>query len=106
MSRNRNQNKKKSKIQVTQGQVHVCATFNNTIITVTDTNGNTLSWSSAGNVGFKGSRKSTVQDVKLPYVHFPELVCVYDLSQILHQFHITDAVHQRNVVSKLCVLFW
>jgi len=39
--------------------VHVAATFNNTIVTVTDMDGNTITWSSAGSVGFKGSRKST-----------------------------------------------
>jgi small subunit ribosomal protein S11 len=38
---------------------HILATFNNTIITLTDKNGNTISWSSAGKMGFKGSRKST-----------------------------------------------
>ena len=41
------------------GQVHIKSTFNNTIVTITDLQGNTLSWASAGNVGFKGSRKST-----------------------------------------------
>jgi small subunit ribosomal protein S11 len=41
------------------GQVHIHATFNNTIITVTDTQGNTVCWGSAGSAGFKGSRKST-----------------------------------------------
>ncbi len=51
--------RKRAKVQIPEGQVHIRATFNNTIVTVTDTNGNTLSWSSAGNAGFKGSRKST-----------------------------------------------
>ena len=41
------------------GVAHVNATFNNTIITITDPKGNTISWSSAGSEGFKGSRKST-----------------------------------------------
>ena len=41
------------------GQVHVFASFNNTIVTVTDPEGNTISWGSAGSAGFKGSRKST-----------------------------------------------
>ena len=49
--------RKKRNVQV--GVAHVHSTFNNTIITITDTNGNTLSWSSAGARGFKGSRKST-----------------------------------------------
>ncbi|HVF26180.1 MAG TPA: 30S ribosomal protein S11 [Anaerolineales bacterium] len=41
------------------GQVHIFASFNNTIVTVTDTEGNTVAWGSAGSAGFKGSRKST-----------------------------------------------
>ncbi len=44
---------------VPQGQAHIHATFNNTIITITDVKGNTIAWASAGNSGFKGSRKST-----------------------------------------------
>ena len=42
-----------------RGQAHVHATFNNTIVTVTDSEGNVINWSSGGTVGFKGSRKST-----------------------------------------------
>ncbi len=51
--------KKKVKKDVPEGVVHIQATFNNTIITITDLQGNTLAWSSAGAHGFKGSRKST-----------------------------------------------
>lgn len=51
--------KKKIRRTVTRGIVHVCATFNNTIITITDQNGDTLAWASGGTVGFKGTRKST-----------------------------------------------
>jgi small subunit ribosomal protein S11 len=50
---------KKVKRTLSSGQVHVNATFNNTIITVTDNQGNTVAWGSAGSAGFKGSRKST-----------------------------------------------
>ncbi|MGH2582387.1 MAG: 30S ribosomal protein S11 [Anaerolineales bacterium] len=50
---------KKAAKRVSSGQIHIFATFNNTIVTVTDEQGNTLSWASAGLVGFKGSRKST-----------------------------------------------
>ena len=50
---------KKGKRSLSSGQVHVFASFNNTIVTVTDPDGNTLCWGSAGSVGFKGSRKST-----------------------------------------------
>lgn len=51
--------KKKEKKNVQAGIVHVHATFNNTIVTVTDMQGNVIVWASAGNQGFKGSRKST-----------------------------------------------
>jgi small subunit ribosomal protein S11 len=44
---------------VTKGVAHIKATFNNTMITITDTNGETISWASAGTVNFKGARKST-----------------------------------------------
>jgi small subunit ribosomal protein S11 len=50
---------RKVKRTLSTGQVHVYATFNNTIITITDAQGNTVAWGSAGAVGFKGSRKST-----------------------------------------------
>jgi small subunit ribosomal protein S11 len=50
---------KKAKRTVSSGEVHVFASFNNTIVTVTDSAGNTLCWGSAGSAGFKGSRKST-----------------------------------------------
>lgn len=51
--------RRKIKRSVATGQMHVQATFNNTIVTFTDERGNALSWSSAGSAGFKGSRKST-----------------------------------------------
>jgi small subunit ribosomal protein S11 len=51
--------KKKVVKSVTQGNVFIQATFNNTIVTLTDLNGNTLAWSSAGNCGFKGPKKAT-----------------------------------------------
>ena len=51
--------KKKAKKSIARGVVYVAATFNNTVITVTDEMGNVISWSSAGALGFKGSKKST-----------------------------------------------
>jgi small subunit ribosomal protein S11 len=51
--------KKKEKRVVHQGIVHIQATFNNTIVTIADQEGNTLAWSSAGSLGFRGSRKGT-----------------------------------------------
>ncbi len=50
---------RKTKRTVSSAQVHIFASFNNTIITVTDQTGNTLAWGSSGSAGFKGSRKST-----------------------------------------------
>jgi small subunit ribosomal protein S11 len=51
--------KRKERKNVSSGVVHVNSTFNNTMITITDVQGNTISWASAGKLGFKGSRKST-----------------------------------------------
>ena len=51
--------KKKAKKDIARGVAYVTATFNNTVVTVTDEMGNVLAWSSAGSLGFKGSKKST-----------------------------------------------
>ncbi len=51
--------KRRERKNITSGVAHVSATFNNTIITITDAQGNAIAWSSAGGQGFKGSRKST-----------------------------------------------
>jgi len=51
--------KRREKKNVERGVAHIKSTFNNTFISITDVDGNSISWSSAGNVGFKGSRKST-----------------------------------------------
>ena len=51
--------KRRERKNIEKGQVHIRATFNNTIVTVTDVAGNAISWASAGELGFKGSRKST-----------------------------------------------
>lgn len=53
------QTKRKVRKNIQTGVAHIQATFNNTVITITDTHGNAISWSSAGSRGFKGSRKST-----------------------------------------------
>ena len=51
--------KAKSSKNISKGIIHIAATFNNTMVTITDSSGNTIGWSSAGKMGFKGSRKST-----------------------------------------------
>ena len=59
MAREPQRIKKRERKNISSGVAHVNASFNNTMITITDAQGNTISWSSAGTMGFKGSRKST-----------------------------------------------
>jgi small subunit ribosomal protein S11 len=51
--------RRRERKNIESGSVHIQSTFNNTIVTITDTQGNTISWASAGELGFRGSRKST-----------------------------------------------
>ena len=51
--------KRRERKNIEKGSAHIRSSFNNTIVTITDTNGNALSWASAGEIGFRGSRKST-----------------------------------------------
>ncbi len=51
--------KRRDRKNIEKGAAHISSTFNNTIVTITDVNGNTVSWASAGELGFRGSRKST-----------------------------------------------
>jgi len=57
--------KKKIKLQEIEGIVHIKASFNNTIVTITDMKGNVIAWASGGKIGYKGSRKSTSYAAKL-----------------------------------------
>jgi|SRR5699024_381399 len=59
MARNTNTRKRRVKKHIDTGVAHIRSTFNNTIVTITDTGGNVIGWSSAGALGFKGSKKST-----------------------------------------------
>ena len=61
--------KRKEKKHIESGAAHIRSTFNNTIVTLTDTNGNALSWASAGGLGFRGSRKSTPFAAKAAMEH-------------------------------------
>ena len=63
--RRQTQARKKAKKMVPRGVAHIYATFNNTIVTITDLQGNTVSWASAGGAGFRGSRKSTPYAARL-----------------------------------------
>ena len=51
--------RRRDRKNIERGAAHIKSTFNNTIVTITDTNGNSLSWASAGGLGFRGSKKST-----------------------------------------------
>jgi len=51
--------RRRERKNIEQGQVHIQSTFNNTIVTITDMQGNAISWASAGGLGFRGSKKST-----------------------------------------------
>ncbi|MFZ5645215.1 MAG: 30S ribosomal protein S11 [Bacillota bacterium] len=59
MARRAVRTKRREKKNIDRGVAHIKSTFNNTVITISDTKGNAISWASAGGVGFKGSRKST-----------------------------------------------
>jgi small subunit ribosomal protein S11 len=59
MAKDKTRIRRKERKNITSGVAHVNASFNNTMITITDAQGNTISWASAGMMGFKGSRKST-----------------------------------------------
>ena len=59
MAREQSRVKRRERKNITSGVAHVNSSFNNTMITITDAQGNAISWSSAGHMGFKGSRKST-----------------------------------------------
>ncbi|MEO1028322.1 MAG: 30S ribosomal protein S11 [Pseudomonadota bacterium] len=59
MARDTSRVRRRERKNITSGVVHVNATFNNTMVTITDAQGNAISWQSAGGMGFKGSRKST-----------------------------------------------
>lgn len=83
--------KKKIVKQVSVGMVHIKATYNNTIVTFTDMNGNVLSWSSAGATGFKGPKKST------PYA---ASIIVKDAAEKVKNYGLTDiSVFVRGVGS-------
>lgn len=76
-----NRNRKKIKKNIVEGIAHIHASFNNTIVTITDRQGNTLSWATAGGAGFKGSRKSTP---------FAAQVAAENASKIAHEFGVKN----------------
>ena len=74
--------KKKVRRTVTDGVAHVHASFNNTVITITDRQGNSLGWATAGSSGFKGSRKSTPFAAQVAATRVGEMVQDYGLRNL------------------------
>lgn len=74
--------KKISKKAIPKGQAHIFSSYNNTIVTLTDANGRVLSWSSAGSLGFKGTRKSTPYVASLVAKNAMEKAKKYSLSEV------------------------
>ncbi len=76
------QSKRKLKKVGARGIAYVRSTFNNTIITLTDTKGNTIAWGSPGNVGYKGSRKSTPFAAQQAAIRAAEIACKMGLREV------------------------
>ena len=74
--------KKRVKKNIDRGQAHIQSSFNNTIVTITDTAGNALSWASAGELGFKGSRKSTPFAAQMAAEHAAKLAMEHGLKTV------------------------
>ena len=75
--------KKRVKKNVERGQAHIQSSFNNTIVTLTDAEGNALSWASAGGLGFRGSRKSTPYAAQMAAETATKAALVHGLKTIL-----------------------
>ncbi len=74
--------KKRVKKNVTKGQAHIQSSFNNTIVTLTDAEGNALSWASAGGLGFKGSKKSTPYAAQMAAETAAKAAIIHGLSEV------------------------
>ena len=79
---NATRKKRKEKKHVESGAAHIRSTFNNTIVTISDTKGNALSWASAGGLGFRGSRKSTPFAAQMAAEQAAKAAMEYGLRQV------------------------
>ena len=102
--------KKRVKKNVERGQAHIQSSFNNTIVTLTDNEGNALSWASAGGLGFRGSKKSTPYAAQMAAETATKAALVHGLKSVdvmvkgLVQEEKQQFVHFRHVVLKLQAL--
>jgi small subunit ribosomal protein S11 len=78
----RKKTSKREKKSIPTGQAHIQATFNNTIVTITDPSGGVLSWSSAGSLGFKGSRKGTLYAAQMAAETAAKKAIEYGMKQL------------------------
>lgn len=74
--------KRRERKNIESGAAHIRSTFNNTLVTITDGNGNTISWASAGEMGFKGSRKSTPYAAQTASEHAAKLAMEHGLKTV------------------------
>ena len=74
--------KKRVKKNVQHGQAHIQSSFNNTIVTLTDSEGNALSWASAGEMGFRGSKKSTPYAAQMAAEHATKTALIHGLKTV------------------------
>ena len=74
--------KKRVKKNVQNGQAHIQSSFNNTIVTLTDSEGNALSWASAGEMGFRGSKKSTPYAAQMAAEHVAKAAIIHGLKTV------------------------
>jgi len=74
--------KRRDRKNIEKGAVHIQATYNNTIVTITDVKGNTISWGSAGEMGFRGSRKSTPFAAQSASEHAAKLAAEHGLKSV------------------------
>ena len=93
--------KKRVKKNVERGQAHIQSSFNNTIVTLTDTEGNALSWASAGGLGFRGSRKSTPYAAQMAAETATKAALLHGLKTVDVQDVKRRSVHFRHVDWKL-----
>ena len=82
MNTDKSKNTKKPPKRVSKGRIYILTTFNNTLITITDTQGNTICWGSTGMSGFKGSRKSTPYAATMAVDQVLKKAKMYGLSEV------------------------
>jgi small subunit ribosomal protein S11 len=86
--------RRRERKNIEQGQVHIQSTFNNTIVTITDMQGNAISWASAGGLGFRGSKKST------PFAAQTAAETAANLVRIVVSFAVTGVVRVMELRSR------